>query len=247
MARLSFLLGDKMPETRYSLAEIEAALVNDEFVYYYQPKVSFITGEICGAEALIRWHTHDGAVIEPDRFIPLAEESGLITRITMHMFSRLLTDLRLIHDVNPGLRVAFNASTTNYTANEDMFQAISTARQAMMRITSDLRTATAVADAEPATQCSLRGEDRDAATENRDVTYQFDPGTNTLNLIVNEGPAPGTYVLCRNVTGMTFDRTIVPGSNPVAVKSVVITMTVTVDGKSQTVSSAALIRRNLAP
>lgn len=134
--------------------------------------------------------------------------------------------------------VAFNASAMNYAANEDMFQAMSTARQAMMRITSDLRTAY-VKTGEAANICSM------ATADGRDISYQYDGANNILNLVVTGGPNPGTYVLCRNVTAMTFNKTLVPGSDPEAMKSVRISMTVTVDNQSQSVSSAAVMRRNL--
>lgn len=49
----------------------------EEFVLYYQPKVSVQTGEILGAEALVRWNSPNGFV-SPADFIPLAEETGLI-------------------------------------------------------------------------------------------------------------------------------------------------------------------------
>ncbi|MFO7749762.1 MAG: EAL domain-containing protein [Desulfobacteraceae bacterium] len=59
-------------ETEQNLA---SALLNGEFELYFQPKVSLSTGEISGAEALIRW-IKDGEVISPALFIPVAEETG---------------------------------------------------------------------------------------------------------------------------------------------------------------------------
>jgi len=59
---------------------IHQALEDNELDYFYQPKVSLITGDIVGAEALIRWIKPDGKVIPPGAFIPLAEETGLTFR-----------------------------------------------------------------------------------------------------------------------------------------------------------------------
>lgn len=57
------------------------AIINDEFVLFYQPKVSFATGKIVGAEALIRWEHPQLGLIAPSAFIPLAEIYGYIGEI----------------------------------------------------------------------------------------------------------------------------------------------------------------------
>ncbi|MAY41579.1 MULTISPECIES: EAL domain-containing protein [unclassified Neptuniibacter] len=59
-------------------SELCHALNREEFSLYYQPKISLRSGEILGAEALIRWQHSERGMISPDRFIPLAELTGLI-------------------------------------------------------------------------------------------------------------------------------------------------------------------------
>ena len=59
-------------------ADLRLALKRHEFVLHYQPKVSLKTGEILGAEALVRWRHPATGLILPTQFIALAEETGLI-------------------------------------------------------------------------------------------------------------------------------------------------------------------------
>lgn len=62
--------------------DLRRALDNDEFSLVYQPQVDFTTNAVIGAEALIRWHHPEHSWVSPMEFIPIAEESGLITHIT---------------------------------------------------------------------------------------------------------------------------------------------------------------------
>lgn len=61
--------------------KLRLALENEEFVLHYQPKMDFASGMICGAEALLRWQPQGEDMIEPARFIEIAEETGLIEKI----------------------------------------------------------------------------------------------------------------------------------------------------------------------
>ena len=61
---------------------LRKALEQEQFVLYYQPKVSLIDNQITGAEALIRWHHPDMGLVSPADFIPLAESTGLVVPMT---------------------------------------------------------------------------------------------------------------------------------------------------------------------
>ncbi len=73
---------------------MEAALANGEFAIYLQPKCDFTTGEIRGAEALVRWAQGEDRIVRPDEFIPVFERNGFILQLDMFILeeaARLLS------------------------------------------------------------------------------------------------------------------------------------------------------------
>ncbi len=77
---------------------LRLALEQEEFELYYQPKIVFADGTIRGVEALIRWRRGDGKLIFPDEFIPLAEESELITKIGAWVIEEASRQLKSWHE-----------------------------------------------------------------------------------------------------------------------------------------------------
>ncbi len=72
-------MGNKLTHRMSMEAGLRRALEKDEFILYYQPKISLSDGRIVGVEALVRWlDPVNATLIPPDEFIPLAEETGLI-------------------------------------------------------------------------------------------------------------------------------------------------------------------------
>jgi diguanylate cyclase (GGDEF)-like protein/PAS domain S-box-containing protein len=92
-------------------SKLRRAIERDELVMLYQPKVDLKEGRIVGAEALLRWRLPDHGDIPPAQFIPLAEESDLITAIGEWVLKRVCRDYRRWQDhvPQPG-RVSINLS-----------------------------------------------------------------------------------------------------------------------------------------
>ncbi|MBD1863943.1 MULTISPECIES: GGDEF domain-containing response regulator [Trichocoleus] len=92
-------------------ANLRHALERSEFQVYYQPKVSLVTGEIVGAEALIRWFSSSQGFVSPVEFIPLAEETGLIVPLDEWVMTTVCTQAKQwqLADLPP-LQVAVNLS-----------------------------------------------------------------------------------------------------------------------------------------
>jgi EAL domain-containing protein (putative c-di-GMP-specific phosphodiesterase class I) len=63
-------------------ADLQSAIHNDELILKFQPIVSMQSGSVVGFESLLRWRHPTGSWIEPERFIPLAESLGLMSRIS---------------------------------------------------------------------------------------------------------------------------------------------------------------------
>lgn len=93
-------------------SELRRALDRNEFTLFYQPRLCLKTGEIASLEALIRWNHPGEGIITAARFIPLAEEIGLIEKIGEHVLEAIAHQLVKWKTENTvRLPVAFNVST----------------------------------------------------------------------------------------------------------------------------------------
>lgn len=152
--------------------------------------------------------------------------------------AELLIALAITGLILTAVAMAFNASVMNYRENENIFKVVNGARQALTRMTTDIRTAQAVDPNEPSTQCSL------ITADGSDITYQYNSTDDKLYLVTNDDLSDSNYVLCDNVTAATFQREVVTTPSTY-VKSVQISMTVESGNVQRTLSAAAVIRRNL--
>ncbi len=113
-----FYKSDMTVATEYQIrleTWLRYALERDEFEVYYQPQLNLRTGQIEGAEALIRWHHPQAGTISPALFIPLAEETGLIISIGQWVLETACRQARQWQDMNLGLRhMSVNLSSVQF-------------------------------------------------------------------------------------------------------------------------------------
>ncbi|WP_418317582.1 putative bifunctional diguanylate cyclase/phosphodiesterase [Piscinibacter sakaiensis] len=92
------------------LHDLRKALGNGQLELYYQPKVHAPSGEITGAEALMRWHHPKRGLIGPSVFIPIAERFGLINGLGDWLIDEACRQIRAWRDQGLRMRVAINMS-----------------------------------------------------------------------------------------------------------------------------------------
>ncbi|HTX74624.1 MAG TPA: EAL domain-containing protein, partial [Terracidiphilus sp.] len=93
-------------------ADLRAAARRNEFFVEYQPVVDFSSRKWVGAEALVRWR-RGGETVRPDLFIPIAEESGIISLITECVLEQVAADLPVVLGADPAFHVAVNLSAAD--------------------------------------------------------------------------------------------------------------------------------------
>jgi diguanylate cyclase (GGDEF)-like protein/PAS domain S-box-containing protein len=105
---------DKSTVGRTAMAgELRRALEGRELIVHYQPKVELATGRVIGAEALVRWqHPRHGLVL-PDKFVPVAEQTGLIDALSRYVLAAALGECRRWREAGFEMGVAVNLSTRN--------------------------------------------------------------------------------------------------------------------------------------
>ncbi len=90
---------------------LRRAVENEEFILHYQPVIEAASGRVVAAEALIRWEDPDVGLTMPDRFIGLAEETGLIAPVGEWVLTEALRQTKAWHDEGfPDLAIAVNLS-----------------------------------------------------------------------------------------------------------------------------------------
>jgi diguanylate cyclase (GGDEF)-like protein len=100
---------DTNDAARLALAgELRGAIERGELVVHYQPKADLSSGRVVGVEALVRWEHPEHGLLSSDRFVPIAERTGLIRPLTRHVLGVAVAQARAWKDEGLDLDVAVN-------------------------------------------------------------------------------------------------------------------------------------------
>ena len=115
---------DKAVQARFQmLRDLRNALEHNQLTLNFQPQLDLKTGQIIGAEALIRWFKPDnskegGKFISPAEFIPIAEQSGLIVPIGEWVMEKACEEAKRWHDSGYPIRIAVNVSGEQFQQSD---------------------------------------------------------------------------------------------------------------------------------
>jgi len=111
------------------MSDLDDAMMRNHIEVYYQPKLALMTNTVTSVEALVRWRDPERGFIGPDQFIPLAEQTGRIDALTLHILGIVLRDVadwrQRGHEVAAGINISATllASRAFNDAIEGMLQA----------------------------------------------------------------------------------------------------------------------------
>jgi len=149
------------PDRLALLGELRHAVLHEELVVHFQPQIDLATGEVEGAEALVRWQHPRRGLLAPDVFVPLAEDTGFIHQLTTWVLDASLAQMRRWMDepagsgIGPDFTVAVNLST--HSLLDDCFAtevsvALDRAGVPPERLALEITETTLMADPERATR-----------------------------------------------------------------------------------------------
>ena len=107
-------IGQKMLREQHIIDEMDAALAEQQFIVYFQPKYQLKKMAPYGAEALVRWKKPSGEIVLPNEFIPIFERNGFITKLDYYVWEKVcqFIDSELSQGRNPA-PISVNVSRVN--------------------------------------------------------------------------------------------------------------------------------------
>jgi len=137
------------------LLELPRAIYNNELVLHYQPKLNLSKGSVDGVEALVRWAHPTLGLLYPDQFIPLAEATGMIRRLTSWVLITALRQVATWRDRGLMLHMAVNVSARDLadaTFPDRVMAAINDAGVPVDQLTLELTESAIMSDEAKGTQ-----------------------------------------------------------------------------------------------
>ncbi len=123
---IRFYLPEMQAQVRDRLAmenDMRIAMERDQFKLFFQPQIDIQTGELIGAEALLRWRHPERGYILPDHFIPIAEDTGLIVSLGEYVLREVCCRNRIWHDAGlPKIPIAVNVSPVQFRRTDFLNQ-----------------------------------------------------------------------------------------------------------------------------
>ena len=108
-------LNTNIQQNLHLLSNLRQAIAQQEFVLHYQPVIDLVTGNLIGAEALVRWNSPSLGLVAPLQFIAASEKSGLIVDIGQWVIEEACRQMRAWHQAGAtGLTIAVNLSPVQF-------------------------------------------------------------------------------------------------------------------------------------
>jgi len=132
---------------------LRTGVQRDELRLHYQPKIDLRTGEIVGAEALVRWNSPDLGLVSPSEFIPLAEQTSLIRPLTTWVLGEAFRQLGVWHAQHMDISLAVNLSARSLSDDKllgQLVELLDKSRVAPERVTMEVTESGVMANPERA-------------------------------------------------------------------------------------------------
>lgn len=100
-----------------TVSALQKAVRNDELVLFYQPKVCLLSGDVIGAEALVRWPDGLSGVLSPGEFLPLLESSGLLHDLTLKLLDQVIAASAALTRQQSLLSLSINVAPDDLASN----------------------------------------------------------------------------------------------------------------------------------
>jgi diguanylate cyclase (GGDEF)-like protein len=119
LSSFNLLILEKASRNEALIAEVIEGINKQEFIAYYQPKINYLTGQIQGLEALIRWDHPVKGILLPGTFLPVVENNpAIMMELEKAIFETILSEANELisyYKVNPGFRLSINLSSIYFS------------------------------------------------------------------------------------------------------------------------------------